>query len=60
MPGFDTYLAYIMDGQLEIIEVLDAGWRHFDRVAVKQSAVFREICGYYWLEYGLMEQLLGE
>lgn len=58
-PGFETYLAYIMEGQLEVVEVLDSGWRHFDRVPVGLSETFKEICGHYWLEYGLMDQLLG-
>ena len=60
LPRFETYLAYIMEGQLEIVEVFDFGWRHFDRVPVKRSELFMEICDYYWLEYGLMDQLLGE
>ncbi len=46
-PGFDSYLAFIKDQHLVVVESRQDGWSLFDRIPLTSSETFKEIAWRY-------------
>lgn len=59
-PGFDSYLAFIKDQHLVIVESCQDGWSLFDRIPLTSSKTFKEIAWRYVpCTQGWLNELVG-
>ncbi len=59
-PGFDSYLAFIKDQHLVIVESCQDGWSLFDRMPLTSSKTFKEIAWRYVpCTQGWLNELVG-
>lgn len=47
VAGFDSYLAFVMDQHLVIVESQGSGWALFDRIPLTSSKTFKDIAWRY-------------